>query len=234
MRHKVLVVAAHPDDEVLGCGATIRRLANEKEHVYIAIMGEGIASRDKAPNKKAMDELKKASCKAAKLLGAKDIFFFDFPDNKFDTVPRLDIVKKIESLIKKIRPTVIFTHNRSDLNIDHQISYQAVLTATRPVKGNTVKEIYMFETPSSTEWSFGQLVSTFADHLKMHTFSPNVFYDVSKTINTKVKALNLYKSEIRPFPHPRSPKALIAVSRRWGSVSGFNAAEAFELLRILK
>ena len=225
MKDKVLVIAAHPDDEVLGCGGTIRRLANEKKDVYVAILGEGITSRYKNTNKKKTDELKRGSYKASKLLGAKDTFLFGFPDNRLDTVALLDIVKKVEHLIKQIKPTIIFTHHSSDLNIDHKIVHQAVLTATRPVEGTIVRGVYMFEVPSSTEWSFGQFKPS---------FSPNVFYDISKTVNIKIEALKAYKSELRKFPHPRSPEALLAISRKWGSVVGFKAAEPFELLRSIR
>lgn len=225
MQKNILVVVAHPDDEVLGCGGAISRLANEGSSISIVILGEGIVSRYSKPtkvSKKKLEDLKKASRKSARVLGAKNIFLFDFSDNKFDTVSLINIVKVIEKLIKKLKPEVIFTHNSSDLNIDHKVVNRAVLTATRPVKGMSVKEIYAFEVPSSTEWTFNQIKPI---------FSPNVFYDISKTLDNKIKALKVYKSEIREFPHPRSEKAIIAIAQRWGSVAGVEAAEAFELLR---
>lgn len=228
MREKILVVAAHPDDEVLGCGGTIKRLTQENNNLYIAILSQGIISRFpkiKKETKRQIEKLKESALRASKLFKAKDCFLFDFPDNKFDTVPFLEIVKKIENLIRKIQPTVIFTHHGSDLNIDHNFTHRAVLTATRPIKNMSVREIYTFETPSSTEWSFGQFKPV---------FSPNVFYDIGKTLDDKIKALKIYESEIRKFPHPRSPEALIAIAKRWGSMVGVMAAEAFELLRIIR
>jgi len=224
MENNILVVVAHPDDEVLGCGGTVSRLAAEKNNIYIAILGEGITSRDekdKKASKGGVDELKRISCEVSKKLGAKGIFHFDLPDNRFDTVPMLDIVKKVEKLIEELAPSTVFTHYSSDINIDHQITSRAVLTAARPIGGNPVKEIYMFETPSSTEWAFGQIKPD---------FQPDVFYDISNTLENKIQALEMYESEMRDFPHPRSPKALTAIAQRWGSVSGSTAAEAFKLL----
>lgn len=225
---KVLIIAAHPDDEVLGCGGTTVRLAKEGHDIYIAIMGEGITSRFPKKEKTNVDlieKLHKSSRQASKLLGAKDIFFYNLPDNKFDTIPLLEIVKKIENLIKKIVPKTIYTHHIGDLNIDHQMVHRSVLTATRPTIDQKVQEIYTFEVPSSTEWAFQQINPV---------FQPNTFVDISETLEIKLKALSSYQSEIREFPHPRSPEAIRSIAWRWGSVSGCEAAEAFELIRAVK
>jgi len=224
----VLVIAAHPDDEVLGCGGTIARLAEEGDDVYIAILGEGITSRYKQremAEQAKVEELHACSQKVANLLGAKDLFVYDLPDNRFDTVPLLEVIKIVEELVDRLQPQVIYTHHGSDLNIDHIITHRAVLTATRPMTGCPVKEIYAFEIASSTEWAFGQF---------QPTFHANVFVDISATLETKLKAMGLYESEARPFPHPRSPEALRAIARRWGSVIGCKAAEAFELIRTVR
>jgi len=146
------------------------------------------------------------------------------PDNRFDTVPLLDVIKIVEDLIVRLQPEVIYTHYRGDLNIDHVITHRAVLTATRPQTSQPVKEIYAFEVPSSTEWSFDQF----------SPFQPNVFVDISATLKLKQEAMALYESEARPFPHPRSSEALRAIAQRWGSVVGFGSAEAFELVRSLR
>lgn len=225
--NKILIVAAHPDDEVLGCGGTIAKYAKEKQ-IYIAILGEGISSRynkRKEVKREELLDLQKQSQKAGKLLGAKENFFFGFPDNQFDTIPFLEIVKKIEEVIKKIKPEIIYTHHSGDLNIDHRITFQAVLTATRPTKDCPVKEIYSFEVLSSTEWSFQKINGTFL---------PNVFEDISLTINKKFKAMQTYKTEIRKFPHPRSKEAILSIAKRWGSVIGLKCTEAFELIRSIK
>lgn len=223
-----LVIAAHPDDEVLGCGATIPILAGAGHEVYISILGEGITSRyderSKA-DKKLVEELQTRSHEIARYLSAKDVFLFSLPDNRFDTVPLLDIVKMIENLIDKLQPDVVYTHHGGDLNIDHQIVHRAVLTAARPIKNCPVKEIYTFEVPSSTDWSFQQFEPA---------FHPNVFVDITKTLESKVEAMQLYESEARSFPHPRSPEALRAIAHRWGSVVGCSAAEAFQLIRSIR
>lgn len=224
----VLVVAAHPDDEVLGCGGTIARLAKEGHEVYISVLGEGATSRYDERNEavnRLVEELHARSHEVARYLSAKDVFLFSLPDNRFDTTPLLDIVKMVENLVDKLRPDVIYTHHAGDLNIDHQVVHRAVLTATRPLNNCPVKEIYAFEVPSSTEWAFEQLGPM---------FRPNVFLDITETLEVKVQAMQLYASEARPFPHPRSPEALRAIARRWGSVVGLEAAEAFQLIRSIR
>ena len=221
----VLVIAAHPDDEVLGCGGTIARLAQEGCQVYIAILGEGVTSRyqqREQADQALVEELHARSQQVAELLGAKAPVLYDLPDNRFDTVPLLDVIKIVEELVERLQPQVIYTHHGGDLNIDHVIVHRAVLTATRPVVGCPVREIYAFEVPSSTEWAFGQF---------QPVFHPNVFVDISATLETKVQAMALYESEARSFPHPRSPEALRAIARRWGSGVGVEAAEVFKLVR---
>ena len=226
----ILVVAAHPDDEVLGCGGTIARLIGGEEghNVYVAILGEGITSRyDKREqvDQEILKELQERSRQVSKLLGVKDLFLYDFPDNRFDTVALLDIVKTVERLINRFQPQIVYTHHGGDLNIDHAITHRAVMTATRPVENCPVKEIYAFEVPSSTEWAFGQFKPI---------LQPNVFVDISTTLETKVKAMKVYSSEVRYAPHPRSSEMLQAVAKRWGSVIGIEYAEAFELIRAVR
>jgi len=225
---KCLAVVAHPDDEILGCGGTIARLVKEKNNVYVAILGEGITSRyqnieqaDQASVKKLQD----CSRHVAKMLGIEDYFFYNLPDNRFDSYPLLDVVKIIERLIERLEPKVVYTHYGGDLNIDHAITFRAVLTATRPLEGNTVKELYTFETPSSSEWAFNQFSPR---------FSPNTFIDISHTLELKIKAMNAYESEVRNYPHPRSPEAIRAISQKWGSSVGIAAAEAFEMVRMIQ
>jgi LmbE family N-acetylglucosaminyl deacetylase len=146
------------------------------------------------------------------------------PDNRMDTVPLLEVVKVVEDLVKRFKPRVIYTHHPGDLNVDHGVAHRAVLTATRPMAGQVVQAIYTFEVPSSTEWAFQTLHPA---------FRPNVFVDISDTLEAKVSAMACYDTETRKFPHPRSPEALRAIATRWGSVAGFQAAEAFELIRSL-
>jgi LmbE family N-acetylglucosaminyl deacetylase len=225
---KILIIAAHPDDEVLGCGGTISRLAGEMKNVFVAILGEGITSRysqREQVDRELIEELGNRSRQVSKLLGVKELFLFNLPDNRFDTLPLIDIIKNIEDLINRLEPGIIYTHHSGDLNIDHAITNRAVLTATRPVESCPVKELYTFEVPSSTEWAFNQFTPA---------FKPNVFVDISATLETKIQAMQIYESEIRHFPHPRSSQALRANAERWGSGVGLQAAEAFQLTRSIK
>lgn len=225
----VLVVAAHPDDEILGCGATMARLAAEGHHVYIAILGEGITAR--YPTRQEADAhivqaLHDGAAAVAQLVGAKDLVLYGLPDNRFDSVPLLDVIKIVEELVDRFAPEVIYTHHSGDLNIDHTIVARAVLTGTRPLQNQPVREIYAFEVASSTEWAFGQL---------QPSFRPNVFEEITEAqLAIKVQALAYYESEARPFPHPRSPEAPRTNARRWGSVVGCGAVEPFELIRNVK
>lgn len=227
MTKTILVVAAHPDDELLGCGATIARLSASAE-VHIAILGEGITSRtglSEEERGRALQTLHEQSQAAGKLLGAKSVTVQDLPDNRFDTVPLLDIAQSVERFIDELRPEVIFTHHPGDLNIDHVLTFRAVLTATRPMRGGPVRELHSFEIASSTEWAFQQI---------QPAFRPSIFYDVADTIDRKIEAMRIYEGELREFPHPRSAEALRVQARRWGSVTGLEYAEAFEAVRILR
>jgi LmbE family N-acetylglucosaminyl deacetylase len=224
---KILVVAAHPDDEVLGCGGTMARLAMEGNDVYTLILGEGITARDKKRDRinreKDLGELKNHIVKANKLLGVKKTYTFDFPDNRFDTVALLDIIKTIEEVKGDVSPDIMFTHHHGDLNVDHNITFKAALTACRPIKDESVKEVYSFEIPSSTEWNASSSITY---------FMPDYFVDVSKSIETKINALKEYETEWREFPHPRSLKAVELNAKCWGVKMGFEAVEAFKTIRI--
>lgn len=224
----VLTVAAHPDDEVLGCGGTLARLAREGHDTYIAILGEGVtsrfASREEA-GRELVAQLHERCRDVGRLLGAEEVFLTELPDNRFDTVPLLDVVKIVEDLVKRVQPEVLYTHHGGDLNIDHHITCRAVLAATRPVSGCSVKRVYSFEVPSSTDWAFQQLAPP---------FRANTFVDITDTLNLKVEGMALYESEDRPFPHPRSGEALRVLARRWGSAVGCEYAEAFELVRSIE
>lgn len=224
----ILIIAAHPDDEVLGCGGTIVRAVQEGNHVNIAVLGEGITSRyqqREQADKDLVAKLRENAQKVGAFLGVENVFNFDLPDNRFDTVPMLDIVKIIEDLIERVKPQIIYTQHGGDLNIDHRQVFCATLTAARPLPNCTVKSIYTYEVPSSTEWAMGRFSTP---------FQPNVFVDINKTLENKLKAMEIYEGEGRSFPHPRSPEALRSIALRWGSVSGCYAAEAFELVRELR
>jgi LmbE family N-acetylglucosaminyl deacetylase len=226
MSKKILIIAAHPDDEILGCGGTAARLAKEGNEVFTAILGEGITSRDDSRDREKRDaeiaELKKQVHEANQLIGVKEVFTFDLPDNRFDSVALLDVVKVVEKVKEKIKPDIVFTHYEKDLNIDHQITYQAVMTAMRPMVGETVKEIYSFEVHSSTEWNFPL------------SFSPDCFFDITDTIDAKVDAMAKYENELRDYPHPRSLKGIRMAAKYRGLKTGVKYAEAFKVVRILR
>jgi LmbE family N-acetylglucosaminyl deacetylase len=217
----VLVVAAHPDDEVLGCGATIACHVERGDAVEILILGTGALSREGAdPGEPA--RLARQAEEAARILGARQVRVLDLPDNRFDSVDILEIIKRVEAEIGRVDPEVVYTHHAGDLNIDHRRTFDAVLTACRPQGSGGVRRILSFEVPSSTEWQAPT---------SGRCFHPNVFVDVGRTIDRKVAALAAYSEEMRPFPHPRSPEAVRALGAWRGASAGFPAAEAFVLIR---
>lgn len=223
---EVLVFAAHPDDELLGLGGTVRRFSNEGMTVRAVIMAEGITSREEKRTEVTLpelDELQVNARKAAKIVGYTSIDFCGFPDNRMDGMELLDVIKTVSKFVEKYQPDTIFTHHHGDLNIDHRITCEAVLTACRPVFGENVKSIYAFETPSSSEW----------DYNYRKAFNPNFFVDISSTFEDKINGMKNYISECREFPHPRSEKALRALAFTRGSQVGVEKAEAFMVLREL-
>ena len=222
--NKILIVAAHPDDEVLGCGGTVARLLDVGNvEVATLILGEGITSRDKTRDRESrhseIESLKKNIIDANKILGIEKVFTFDFPDNRFDTVALLDIIKVIEEIKWSFRPDTIFTHFANDLNIDHAITNKAIMAATRPMNDEPVKEIYAFEVLSSTEWNFPL------------SFFPDTFVDISGTLKKKQEAMNVYKNELRDFPHPRSLEGIELNAKNWGMKSGLQYCEVFQTIR---
>jgi LmbE family N-acetylglucosaminyl deacetylase len=222
---KVLVIAAHPDDEVLGCGGTIARHINEGDEVSVIFMADGVAARDGSLFEKDLHVRYIAASNACKILGVKQTFSLGFPDNRMDTIALLDIVKNVEKVINEIQPRIIYTHHAGDLNIDHQITHQAVMTACRPQPGFCVKEIFNFEVLSSTEWSTPSVNNIFA---------PSLYVDISSTFDKKNTALECYNEEMRKFPHSRSIEAVEALAKYRGATVGVGLAEAFFVSRMLK
>ncbi len=226
MSKKILIIAAHPDDEVLGCFGTVARMIKEGYEAYTLILGEGKTSRDvKRDPKKKQNELLTLNHEielANQAIGIKKVFVESFPDNRFDSVDLLDIIKVISKVKDEIRPDIIFTHYENDLNIDHQITYKAVITATRPMDDECVKEIYSFEILSSTEWNYPL------------SFSPDTYWDIEATLELKLEAMKRYRSEICEFPHPRSLKGIELNAQYHGMRIGRKAAESFVTVRNIK
>ncbi len=218
---KVLVVAAHPDDEVLGAGGTLAKHYQEGDIIYCIILGTGIASRDinQLSKEREIEELRKQAKKCGKIIGFKEIKFYDLQDNSFDIIPLLEIIKILEKEIDRVKPEIIYTHFYGDLNIDHRLTFEAVQTACRPVKESSVKQLITFETPSSTEWRTKEL------------FNPNLYVDISETFSKKLEAVENYKGELRAYPFPRSLEGLKILAQKRGMESGLRFAEAFQIIR---
>ncbi len=222
----ILIVAAHPDDEVLGAGGTIAKYTEMGVVVNMAFLADGVFSRvgDHLAQNQALLGRRKAARKASDILGATSVSFADFPDNRMDTIPLLEITQTVESLIAKHQPDTVFTHHSGDVNIDHRRLHEAVVTACRPQQGHPVKTLLCFEVPSSTEW---QLPGS------APPFTPNWFVDISTTLVRKLAALEAYKEELRPWPHPRSIRGIEHLSHWRGATIGVDSAEAFILGRQL-
>jgi LmbE family N-acetylglucosaminyl deacetylase len=220
-KKKILVVAAHPDDELLGCGGSLIKLSKKKYEIFALFFTDGVSARDKK-NKKIILNRKNNSLKSLKIMGVKNTKFLSYPDNNLDKVSLIKIVKEIENVIFKFKPETIFTHSNVDLNIDHEIISRAVVTASRPKPNFSVKMILLFETLSSTEWNF---------YYKKKSFNPNYFIDITSTIDKKIKAAKAYKNEINAWPHPRSIKGIKNLAKYRGQSVGLKYAEAFYLLR---
>ena len=227
-KKRILVIAAHPDDEVLGCGATIVRHTKLGDEVRVVILAEGVTSRDKKRDRKQrssdLSQLAKAAHRANEILGVSSLTLHDFPDNRMDSVNLLDVIKEVEGFINKYKPEIVYTHHYGDLNIDHKIVHEAVVTACRPMPSQIAKTLLFFEIPSSTEWRMSNTTSYFI---------PNWFMNVTDTLSIKLKALEVYQSEMRNWPHSRSIEAVEHLARWRGASIGVEAAEAFVLGRNL-
>lgn len=228
MSSSALVVAAHPDDEVLGCGGFIAKMARSGWQVDILILAEGATSRDNERNRVAhaaeLSLLGRAAQEAGKVLGVRAVELHSFADNRMDSITLLDVVKLVEATIARTRPQRVLTHCGGDVNIDHRVVHDAVVAATRPLPGAMVRELLFFETPSSTEWR---------PPTSLPMFAPAMYVDISDDLEMKLKALRAYVAEMREFPHPRSLEGVTHLARWRGATAGYAAAEAFEVGRIL-
>tara|TARA_B110000438_G_scaffold115208_1_gene112865 strand:+ start:25998 stop:26705 length:708 start_codon:yes stop_codon:yes gene_type:complete len=232
----ILIIVAHPDDEVLGMGGTIAKYASNGDKISIVYLTTGITSRrnpgystkssyeisveDQKLMDKEIKKLKVDALKSNKILGITNSIFYDFPDNELDSISRLKIIKVIEKEIGKNKPDIIFTNHYGDLNIDHKLVYECCLTACRPTNKIT-PQLFSFGVISSMEWNYPV------------SFNPNYFVNISKNISVKIRAMKAYQNELKKFPHPRSIENIEITAKKWGSVCGKQYAEAFEIIRII-
>lgn len=219
---KVLVVAAHPDDEILGVGGTVRKHVLAGDEVSLLIACEGVSMRyEDEHHQRVVAQAREAG----EILGASEVLFGELPDQRLDTLPRVEVIARVEEVVRRVVPGIVYTHFAGDVNHDHGVLFEAVQVATRPYSAPFVREVLAFETPSSTEWGAPAVQGAFV---------PQVFVDVSHTLEDKIRAFCRYEREVRPAPHPRSPESLRARARTWGSVIGVDAAEVFSVIRCIR
>jgi len=219
---KILVIAAHFDDEVYGCGGTISKLVREGHKVYVCILTDSCSSQYTDRANEMIAQKKEESKIVNKILGIEKTYTFDFPDMQLDTIPHVELNKAIEQCIREIKPTTIYTHHGGDVNKDHRLIFESTIVAVRPMKDSSVKRVLCYEVPSSTEW---------AAPTPSNMFAPNVFVDIEYVIDKKIDAIKAYNSELREYPHPRSAENVINQAHLRGASVGLNAAESFMLIR---
>jgi len=218
---KILVIAPHPDDEVLGCGGTIARHSTGGDEVYLCVVTK--AYTPDWPEGE-IEERKQEVYKVNEILGIKETYFLDLPTVKLDTVPQKELNDAIAQVVNAIQPEVIYVPHKGDANKDHRLVFDAAMIATRPKPKASVKKVLSYETPSETEWGIPSVESAFI---------PNIYVDISATLETKLKGMSAYELELKEYPHPRSLEAVSALVKMRGSTIGVKAAEAFMLIREL-
>lgn len=224
---KILVVAAHPDDEILGLGGTILKHIAAGDRVHTIILAEGLTSRAATPQNE-LNQLHQTAHNVAKFLGVEKLTLCKFPDNQMDSIPLLQVIKPIEQEIDDFQPDTIYTHHAADVNIDHQIAHHAVITASRPMPHQCVKNLFFFETLSSTEWQ------TPTSLPNGNSFFPTVYIDIEPFIEKKLQALHFYQGEMRKYPHSRSYEGIRLLAQYRGLCVGLKFAEAFILGRSIQ
>ena len=223
---KFLIVVAHPDDDILGCGGTLRKLSRLKKNIRVVFIAEGSSCRFKNYKKfkkkinKAINQREKYAKKALLDLGLNNSCFYNLVCGKLNKYPIIEIAKIIEDEITKFKPEVLITHSNYDVNLDHRTVYQACLQSTRPTNQNKIKALLSFEVLSSTEWKYNKI------------FEPNLFINIEKEIKFKIKAMKRYKTEMNNFPHPRSVTGINTLAKYRGIQSQNRFAEAFKIIRL--
>jgi len=218
-KRSCLIIASHLDDEILGCGGLISKSKELNIEAYVLVLTDGVETRYSQDMQKVLRE---NSLEANKVAGTKDIFFEALPNQQLDTVPLTTIIQAIEKYIDKVSPESIFTHHAGDLNKDHRITFEATMTAARPVSSQVVKRVYSYHVASSTEWNFME---------GEDIFIPNLFVNITQEIDNKIMAMKCYASECRPYPHQRSPEAIKTYAHYWGLMVGMEYAEPYKLVR---
>ena len=214
---KILVIAPHPDDEVLGCGGAIALHTRKQDESFLCIMTKAYTpdwSESFIANR--VIEVSNAN----KALGIKKTFFLDFPTVKLDTVSQKELNDSLSKVISIVEPGIVYIPHKGDLNRDHRLVFEASLVAVRPTNSFRIKKILSYETLSETDWG-----------MPLETFVPNVYVDISDTIGIKIEAMKAYPSEIRPYPSSRSLELIEVLARKRGSEAGMRFAEAFSLIR---
>ena len=220
-KETILVISAHPDDEVLGLGGTISKYSSSND-IFLLILSDGESARHKEKNLDKISEREKNAKEAAKILGIKKVIFSRFEDQMLDSIPIKNICKSIEEVIAEFNPTIVFTHHKGDVNQDHRRCFEASMIAVRPTSDKSIKKIYTYSVLSSSEWS-----GPFQDS----AFLPNTFVDIEGHLEKKILAMQKYSNELELFPHPRSVEMIKSEAKFWGSSVGLNAAESFFLVR---
>ena len=223
MSKSILVVAAHPDDEALGCGGTIARHAISGSRVHVVFVADGVTSRLNVGGEE-LTRRQQATKQAHDILGICSTTFLGMPDNRLDSLSLLDIVQPLEAIVAQLMPEIVYTHHYGDLNVDHRVTHQAVMTACRPLPGSTVREILTFEVMSSTEWG----------SVGLAPFLPNLFMDIGAQLEVKMRALEAYGLEMRASPHSRSLAHIQSLAQHHGNCLGVDAAEAFMVMRVIR
>jgi len=219
MAKRILIIAPHPDDEVLGCGGVIRKFANQGFKVFVLIASRGSS---KLYDQQKVENVRIEAWEAHKRLGVTETYFLEYPAPELDTIALADISRDFSRIIAENKIDILFLPHRGDIHSDHKAVFNAGIVAARPVGNNSVKEIYCYETLSETEWA-----APFADH----AFIPNYFVNIDDTISEKKEALQCFKSQMREFPNPRSLDTIDALAKFRGSTVGFQHAEAFMIIR---